>query len=115
MNFYLVITKLFDSVLKIFSFIAIMTVLLIWYFKRPCAIRLLTFFLEFQGTVFLASAFSASIGELSANCNENIFKNNLKKFYCNCKQSKGCIGFNPLLFFSGIIFLLVATILSAIS
>jgi hypothetical protein len=113
MNFQSHLEKFFNLFLELFSLISLLIVFILLVIKKLEPIKILIFYLSFQGTVFLAAAFSVSIWQLIYKCNEINFWKNIKKL-CNNSQSESTVKFDPLLFLSGIIFLLLSATLNAL-
>ena len=113
MKFQSIIEKFFNLFLELFSFISLLIVLILLVIKNLAPIKILIFYLSFQGTIFLAAAFSVSIWQLVYNCNEKNIWDNIKKL-CNNFQSETTVKFDPLLFFLGIICLLLSSTFNAL-
>jgi len=105
--------KFFNFFLELFSLISLLIVFILLVIKNLAPIKILIFYFSFQGTVFLAGAFSVSIWQLVYNCVEiNLWKN-IKNLCDNC-QFESTVKFDPLLFLLGIIFLLLSSTFSAL-
>jgi hypothetical protein len=112
-----VIETFFDLFLEIFSFISLLLVIIFKVILNLALSKIAIFYFNFQGTVFLAAAFSAAIFELFPNWNGANLWQNIKIFYRNSKNNKDrvTLQFNPFLFLLGIIFLLVSVIINTLS
>jgi hypothetical protein len=113
MKFQSLLENFFNLFLELFSLILLLIVLILLVIKNLAPIKILIFYFSFQGTVFLAGAFSVSIWQLVCNCNEISFWENIKKFRNNC-QFESTVKFDPLLFLLGIIFLLLSSTFNAL-
>jgi hypothetical protein len=114
MKFQSLLEKFFNLFLEIFSLISLLIVLILLIIKELAPIKILIFYLSFQGTVFLAAAFSVSIWQLVYNCNDISIWENINKLCNNC-QSETTVKFDPMLFLLGIIFLLLSATFNALS